>query len=125
MIIVTLSYYLENEGMFIVWCEVLGFISTGFVPLSLAYGAELTFPLQPALVNGTLTLLGSASAFAHSMFGAYMNTVGKDDHLLSREELLYVRRLRSKIVISVLAVSSFIAFMLSFIIKEDLKRLRY
>ena len=125
MIIVTLSYYLKNESMFIGWCEVLGFVSTGFVPLSLAYGAELTFPLQPALVNGTLTLLGSVSAFVHSMFGAYMNTVGKHDHLLSPDELIYVRQLRSKTVISVLAITSFIAFLLSFIIKEDLKRLRY
>ena len=54
-----------------------------------------------------------------------MNTEGRDDHLMEEEELLSVRRLRSKVVIGVLAFTSFIAFILSFIIKEDLKRLRY
>ena len=62
MVIVSLSWFLENEIMFIGWMEVLGFVATGYIPLALSYGAELTFPLQPALVNGTLTLLGSASA---------------------------------------------------------------
>ena len=45
MIIITLTYFKKNESMFIGWCELLGFVSTGFVPLSLSYGAELTFPL--------------------------------------------------------------------------------
>ena len=125
MIIVTLSYYLENESMFLGLFELLGFVSTGFVPLALSYGAELTFPLQPALVNGTLTLLGSVFSFILGLMATYMNTEGKNDHLLSPEELNHVKRQRSKAVISALAVAAGIAFLLSFCIKEDLRRLRY
>ena len=91
MIIYTLTYHPDNETMFLGWCEVIGFFATGFIPLSLSYGAELTFPLPPALVNGTLTLIGSASAFILSMVGAYMNTEGKNDHLMDPEELVYTK----------------------------------
>ena len=103
----------------------LGFFCTAYIPLCLSFGAELTFPLEPALVNGTLTLTGSASAFLLSMLGAFMNHEGKDDDSLSDEELLRVRRLRTCTVIFILCGSSFIAFGLSFFIDEDLKRLRY
>ena len=91
MIIVTLTWFVDHEPMFIGLCEVLGFFSTAYIPLSLSFGAELTFPLQPALVNGTLTLLGSASAFIFALVGTYMNTEGKDDHLLTPEELVEVK----------------------------------
>ena len=76
MLIVTLTWYRENESMFIGWMEILGFVATGYIPLTLAYGAEITFPLQPALVTGTLTLLGSASAFLQSLIGAFMHNEG-------------------------------------------------
>ena len=125
MLIVTLTWFTANQSMFLGWCETLGFFATGFIPLSLSFGAELTFPLQPALVNGTLTLLGSMSGFVFSMIGAYMNTEGKDDHLLSDDELVYVKQLRSKTVLGVLATASMISFVLSLVIKEDLRRLRY
>ena len=124
-VIFALSYYLDNESMFLGFMELLGFFSTGFVPLALSYGAELTFPLQPALVNGTLTLLGSISSFVLGLMATYMNTEGREDHLLSPEELIIVKRKRSKAVMSALAVTAGIAFILSFFIKEDLKRLRY
>lgn len=76
MVIVTLSFFLESESMLISWLEILGFFATSYIPLCLSYGAELTFPLQPALVNGTLTLLGSASACILSVLGAFMNNEG-------------------------------------------------
>ena len=105
--------------------QFLGFLCTAYIPLCLSYGAELTFPLSPALVVGTLTLMGSASSFLLSLLGAFINHEGKDDHLLSSEELIQVRRWRSKSVIAILGVTSFIAFVLSFFIKEDLKRHQY
>ena len=103
----------------------LGFVSTGYIPLALSYGAELTFPLQPALVNGTLTLLGSAAAFILTLAGTYMNTDGKVDHLMDPQELAEVKKQRSLTVLSMLAVGSGLAFLLTFAIKEDLRRLRY
>ena len=88
MILVSLTWYLENQSMLITWMEILGFVATGYIPLCLSYGTELTFPLQPALVVGTLTLLGSASSFILSLLGAFMNHEGKNDNLLTEEELI-------------------------------------
>ena len=125
MLVVTLKYFGDNENLFAGWCQMLGFVSTGYIPLALSYGAELTFPLQPALVNGTLTLLGSAAAFILTLAGTYMNTDGKVDHLMDPQELAEVKKQRSLTVLSMLAVGSGLAFLLTFAIKEDLRRLRY
>ena len=125
MLVVTLKYFGSNENLLAGWCQLLGFVSTGYIPLALSYGAELTFPLQPALVNGTLTLLGSGAAFTLSLAGAYMNHEGNNDHLMDPDELAEVKKQRSLVVLSMLAVGSRVAFILSFIIKEDLRRLRY
>ena len=35
-----------------------GISGVSFFPTSLSYGAELTFPLQPALVNACMNFLG-------------------------------------------------------------------
>jgi len=88
MVIVCLTWYLENESIFIGWMEILGFFCTAYIPLCLSYGAELTFPLSPALVNGTLTLMGSVAAFLLSLLGAFMNHEGKEDHLLNDDDLI-------------------------------------
>ena len=45
MVIVTLSWFHENDVLFIGWLEVVGLFGTGYIPLCLSYGAELTFPL--------------------------------------------------------------------------------
>ena len=88
MVIVSLTYFLENESIFIGWMELLGFFCTAYIPLCLSYGAELTFPLSPALVNGTLTLMGSGASFFLSLLGAFMNHEGNNDHLLGGDELI-------------------------------------
>ena len=124
-LIVGLKFYRENESIFIGWMQVLGFFCTAYIPLCLSFAAELTFPLEPALVNGTLTLTGSAAAFILSLVGAFMNHEGKDDDLLSEKELIEVRLLRTCAVLFILCGSSFISFILSFFVKEDLKRYRY
>ena len=59
------------------------------------------------------------------MAAAYMQTEGQNDHLMTEEELIHVKKLRSMTVLSMLAFTSGVSFFLSFIIKEDLKRLRY
>ena len=54
-----------------------------------------------------------------------MNHEGNNDHLLDPEELAEVKKQRSLMVLSMLAIGSGVAFILSCFIKEDLKRLRY
>ena len=73
MVILTLTYDINNESMFIASLEVLGFVGTGYIPLCLSYAAELTFPLEPALVNGAVMLVGSGFSFVLSLLGAYLN----------------------------------------------------
>ena len=41
----------------------LGIGSVSFFPTNLSYGAELTFPLQPAVVNASMNFLGQMTAF--------------------------------------------------------------
>ena len=124
MEIVSLTWFFEGNS-FLGWILFLGLFCTAYVPLCISYGAELTFPLSPALVVGTLTLMGSAASFLLSLLGAFIIHEGKEDDLLSEDDLIQVRRWRSKSVISILGVASFIAFILSFFIEEDLKRHRY
>ena len=80
----------DNKALFMSLYGLAGFVGIGYVPLSITYGAELTFPLQPALVNGTLIMCGSISSFVHSLVGTWMFTEGENDHLLSPEDLIEV-----------------------------------
>ena len=106
-------------------CGALGFALVSYIPLCISYGSELTFPLQPALVNATLIMLGSTSSFILAIMGAYMLAEGENDSLLDPKDLLIVRQSRSKSFLSITIVTSIVAFVLSFVIKEDLKRLNY
>ena len=83
LVIAALTFRRENKDLFISLMMLYGFCYMGFIPLCLSYGAELTFPLQPALVNGTITLAGSASGFVFSLVGAFITLKGSDDDLLS------------------------------------------
>ena len=52
-------YHLEfSYTLFLTSCILMGFASVSYIPLSLGFAAELTFPLQPALVNGGMLLTG-------------------------------------------------------------------
>ena len=65
-----------------------GFFSTGYYPLCISYGSELTFPVQPALVNGMFTLSDGISSFLFSLLGGFLIKEGKDDENLSQGDLL-------------------------------------
>ena len=124
-ILSSLIYWHEVKALIFIGFALLGFCAIGYVPLCLSYGAELTFPLQPALINGTLTLIGSFSSFLIATFGAFLVKEGSDDDNIPEEELLKIKRWRGKYVLIVVIVTTFIATILSFIIKEDLRRLTY
>ena len=50
-----------------------------FFPTSLSYGAELTFPLQPALVNATMNFMGQLCAFALMGISTFITDVDATD----------------------------------------------
>ena len=83
MILTSLIVFHEQKFPIFILFGLLGFCAIGFVPLCLSYGAELTFPLQPPLINGTMTLIGSVAAFCLASLGAFLVKEGKDDENMS------------------------------------------
>ena len=54
---------------------VAGIACVSFFPTSLSYGAELTFPLDPTLVNSTMNLLAQFSSFILMLGALYITDV--------------------------------------------------
>ena len=52
----------ESVGVNAFVFALVGVSNVSFFPVSLSYGAELTFPLQPALVNACVNFMGQVSA---------------------------------------------------------------
>ena len=125
LMIISLTYYYDDRKLFNFFVVLLGFNWMAFLPLIILFGAELTFPLQPALVSSTLMLIGFPPAFLFSLLGAYITRERKSDELLSDAELHQEKIFRSCTVISMVTITSLIAFGISFFIKEDLKRTKY
>ena len=88
-------YHLEfSKELFYASLILMGFSSVAYIPLTFSFAAELTFPLQPALVNGFLLLAGQASAFIQSLFFAFtldVNPTSKDGTLIPEDELLVLQ----------------------------------
>ena len=120
-----LYYHPENKVGFITMMTLVGFFCTAYIPLCICFGAELTFPLQPALVNGTLGMIASGSGFLLSGLGALLNHEGQYDEQFSEEELTMKRRQRACTVMFMLAIAALMAFVINCFIKEDLRRYRY
>ena len=120
-----LYYHPENKVGFVTMLTLVGFFCTAYIPLCICFGAELTFPLQPALVNGTLGMIASGSGFLLSGLGALLNHEGQYDDLYSPDELIMKRRQRACTVMFMLAITAFMAFVIALFIEEDLKRYRY
>ena len=70
-------------------------------------------------------LIGFPPAFLFSLLGAYITRERRSDELLSDAELHQEKIFRSCTVISMVTITSLIAFGISFFIKEDLKRTKY
>ena len=102
----------------------LGISSVSFFPTSLSYGAELTFPLQPALVNSCMNFLGQVSAFILMWFSAYMTEVKEVDDITA-EGYNEQRKKNSFIVIVIFSICCFITSILACFIKEDLRRINF
>ena len=120
-----LYYHPENKVGFVTMLTLVGFFCTAYIPICICFGAELTFPLQPALVNGTLGMIASGSGFLLSGLGALLNHEGQYDDLYSPDELIMKRRQRACTVMFMLAITALMAFVISLFIEEDLKRYRY
>lgn len=73
--IVTLKLGSGSLGEIMFAIILVGISSVSFFPTSLSYGAELTFPLQPALVNACMNFLGQICAFVLMISSIYITDV--------------------------------------------------
>ena len=71
------------------------------------------------------TMADGIASFLMSLLGGFIIKERPGDVDLNEDDLLQVKRVRAVWVVSLMFISSSIAFILSWIIKEDLKRLNY
>jgi len=102
-----------------------GVFGTGYFPLCFAYSAELTFPTQYSLVDGTMNMIGGIVAFLFGLLGTALAAEGADDADLPEDELAKVKQHRGIYIVSLMSIACFIAFFLNFFIQEDLRRLNH
>ena len=126
-LVLCMTWTLKTQVMaaFIALACALGFSAVGYVPVALAFGVELTFPMAAATVNGSMLLLGQAFGFAQSLIVTFISDDRAVDDLLTVEELLTVRQRRSMIAVAYLGLVVFVALWISCAVKEDLRRLKY
>ena len=106
----------------------MGFSAVSFIPVTLGFGAELTFPLQPALVNGSLMLAGQLLAFFQCLFFAFLmdvNPIGPDGEEIPADEHLLMVQDKVWWTVAAMCMVTSVAFFFAMFIKEDLKRLNY
>ena len=102
----------------------LGFSMAAVIPSGLGLGIELTFPMQPALVNGMMFLItninGAIQGFIYSGIMDF-NPLNYD----TSEEVLAERQRRAKMSVYPKMFFLISSIILMFFVKEDLKRVRY
>jgi len=54
---------------------VIGFFAVAFIPASLSFACELTFPMQASLSNGLLFIIGSSFAIFLGVVGTYLANI--------------------------------------------------
>lgn len=103
---------------------ILGISSVSFFPTCLSYGAELTFPLQPALVNASMNFLGQITAFIMMGTATLITDVDASNiDLISKS--IEERKQSSYIVIAIMAALCLVNLLLSCCVKQELRRLNY
>ena len=66
----------------------LAFFGVAFYPLCISYGGEITFPIDPSLVNGMFTLFDGTISIALALVGAFIVKEKEGDEDLTPEDLL-------------------------------------
>ena len=125
ILIVVLAYFYVPKWPLVVNLLIGGFFCTGYIPVCFTYASEITFPLQPALVNGMMSILGYLTSWLMSMLGTFLINDHESDEELPPDELNHLRRWRTIQVVSMMTLSAILAFILSFFIDEDLRRINY
>lgn len=101
-----------------------GITCVSFFPTALSYGAELTFPLAPALVNAAMNFLGQVTAFILGGASSLMTDVSANEDL-SDPESISRRQSNSISAITLFGVCTLFTLIITFFIREELRRINY
>ena len=101
-----------------------GAACVSFFPTGLGYGAELTFPLAPALVNACMNFLGQLSALLLGGASTFITDVDAEEDLLDPESIAR-RQSHAITAMGLLGVCCLAAMGLSICVRQELRRLNY
>lgn len=93
------------------------------IPLCMAFSVEVTFPLAPSTSNSLVQLMGQTGTFIFSIIGTEMTMQDFKEHI-PEENRLQDERYECKLLIMMLTLVCFVAWLLSFLVTEDLRRTR-
>ena len=116
--------FTRSLTVILVYMIVLGVSMISVVPTSLDLGVELTFPLQPALVNGTMFMIAQGQGFIQSIIYSAMLEINRDDYATAEEFYEAQEHNIVKLMI-VMAIFIIIPIVCVVFVREDLKRLRF
>ena len=102
----------------------VGLLVIPVLPASLGLGVELTFPLPPVLINGSMLMLAQIQATLQCLTYSTVMDVDLTDYSTEVEEN-NARKLRAMICLGIYLFVILVSFTCFAFVEEDLKRLRY
>ena len=102
----------------------VGLLVIPVLPASLGLGVELTFPLPPVLINGSMLMLAQIQATLQCLTYSTVMDVDPTDYSTEVEEN-NARKLRAMICLGIYLFVILVSFTCFAFVEEDLKRLRY
>ena len=123
-----LSIYALWTGLawfIVVSVTLMGICDVGIRPIAFSYGVELTFPMQPALINGIMVIAASTVAFILQTTVSLLTEERDSDVWLTDDELDLAKRKRALFAMILFSSFFLVSTFCAYFIKEDLKRVRY
>ena len=105
-------------------CFILGLVLIPVIPASLGLGIELTFPLQPSLVNGSMYMFAQIQTTLQGLTYSSVMDVDPTDYATATE-VNDVRKFRAMLCCGLYLFVILISFGCFVFVKEDLKRLHF
>ena len=125
VLVMTYALHSFNTNLFIGMTFILGIGAVGYIPVSLAFGIELTFPMPAATVNGSMFMVAQALGFVLSSIMMVITDNPAEDPSLTAAAYLEKRQTRSKVGFLLFASVVFLSLCFNLGVTENLRRLKY
>ena len=109
IVLVSGAYFFTTQlnDVIIVQTLMIGVVIVPIIPVGINFSAELTFPIEPTVVTGTLMMVGQLVGFVLAILGGPLCSLSKSYAL------------------GLFAVCAIIASVCSIVIDEDLRRFNF